>query len=183
MQELFNGAQRHILRIIRSGKAESTNKKYDVYFSKFKQWCFSNNLKCLPASVAAVAVYISGLVQKYAYESVLLAHFYSIKWYHDFNLLENPCVHKIIILMMEGSKRILSRPVSKKEPITAEHLKLIVQKFGADLKNLMNIRICAMFLLRYAGFLRYSEIANLKMCNLNFFDTYVSLYIECKTDV
>jgi len=127
LQELFNGAQRHILRIIRSGKAESTNKKYDVYFSKFKQWCFSNNLKCLPASVAAVAVYISGLVQKYAYESVLLAHFYSIKWYHDFNLLENPCVHKIIILMMEGSKRILSRPVSKKEPITAEHLKLIVQ--------------------------------------------------------
>ena len=123
-------------------------------------------------------MYISGLVQKSVSESVLLAHFYIIKWYHDFKLLENQCVHKMIILMIEGSKRILSRPVSKKEPITAEHLKHIVQIFGADLKNLMNIRICAMFLLGYAGFLRHSEIANLKMCNLNFFDTYVSLYIE-----
>ena len=51
------------------------------------------------------------------------------------------------------------------------HIKHIVKKFGADLKNLMNIRICAMFLLGYAGFLRNSEIANLKMCNFNFFDT------------
>ena len=73
-----DGTERHIPSIIRNGKAESTNKKYDVYISKFKQWCFSNNFKCLPASVVAVAVFISGLVQKYASESVLLAHFYSI---------------------------------------------------------------------------------------------------------
>jgi hypothetical protein len=33
-------------------------------------------------------------------------------------------------------------------------------------------------------FLRYNEMANLKMCNLNIFDTYISLNIESnKTDI
>lgn len=42
----------------------------------------------------------------------------------------------------------------------------------------------AMVLLSYAGFLRYSELANLKMSNLKIFSTYVSLHIEkSKTDV
>ena len=41
-----------------------------------------------------------------------------------------------------------------------------------------------MCLVGYAGFLRYNEIANLKMCNLNIFDTYISLNIESsKTDI
>ena len=86
--------------------------------------------------------------------------------------------------MIEGSKRILGRPIVKKAPITSIHLKKIVKKFGSDVKNLYNLRICAMCLVGYAGFLRYNEMANLKMCNLNIFDTYISLNIESnKTDI
>ena len=109
---------------------------------------------------------------------MFLAHYYSIKWYHDFSLLENPCDEKLIHMMMEGSKRILGKPVVKKEPISVSHLQKIVEKFGMDRSNLPNVRICAMVLLAFAGFLRYSEFANLKMCNLKFFGTYVCLNIE-----
>ena len=53
-----------------------------------------------------------------------------------------------------------------------------------DRSNLPNVRICAMVLLAFAGFLRYSELANLKMCNLKFFDTHVCLNTGFgKTDV
>jgi hypothetical protein len=91
---------------------------------------------------------------------------------------------KLINLIIEGSKRILGRPIVKKELITSIHLKKIVEKFGSDVKNLYNLRICAMCLVGYAGFLRYNEIANLKMCNLNIFYTYISLNIESsKTDI
>jgi len=59
-----------------------------------------------------------------------------------------------------------------------------VEKFGSDVKNVYNLKICAMCLVGYAGFLRYNEIVNLKMCNLNIFDTYISLNIESsKTDI
>ena len=180
----FTGCEKHILHVVKSSKAVSTNKKYDVYFKKFKEWCVRHHLNYLPASVASVAVYISGLVQQSVSESVLLAHFYSVKWYHDFNLLQNPCEDRLIQMMMEGSKRILGRPVVKKEPIMPIHLQRIVEVFGNDRGNLSNVRICAMTLLSYAGFLRYSELANLRMCNLKFFDTHVSIHIESgKTDV
>ena len=116
--------------------------------------------------------------------SVLQAHVYSIKWYHDFSLCTNPCDSKMITLLLEGAKRILSKPVSKKEPITPFHLRKIVDLFGTDLNNLQNLRICAMFLIGFAGFLRYSEISHLKMCNLSTFDSYIVLFIECsKTDI
>ena len=161
----------------------STNRKYEVYFKKFKEWCVRNTVNYSPASVASVAIYISGLVQQSVSESVLLAHFYSIKWFHDFYLLENPCDNKLIHMMIEGSKRILGRPVIKKEPITALYLEKIVRQFGADRKHLPNVRICTMMLVAFAGFLRYIELANLKMCNIKFVDSYVSLNIEGgKTD-
>ncbi|CAG2228960.1 unnamed protein product [Mytilus edulis] len=162
----FTGCEKSIFNIVRSSKAISTNKKYDVYFKKFKEWCMTYKVIPLPASVSSVAVYISGLVQQSVSESVLLAHFYSSKWYHDFSLVYNPCEDKLIQMMIEGAKRILSKPVLKKEPITADHLQKIVDKIGSDRAHLPNVRICAMMLVGYAGFLRYSEIANLKMCNI-----------------
>jgi len=110
----FSGAEERLLSIVKSSKAVSTNKKYDVYFQKFRGWCIQNNIGYLPASVEAFAVYISGLVQKSVSKSVVLSHFDSIKWFHDFNLLKNPCADKLINLMIEGSKRILGRPIVKK---------------------------------------------------------------------
>ncbi|CAG2256303.1 unnamed protein product [Mytilus edulis] len=87
-------------------------------------------------------------------------------------------------MIIEGAKRILSKPVLKKEPITADHLQNVVNKIGSDRAHLPNVRICAMMLVGYAGFLRYNEIANLKMCNIKKINTYVSLNIESgKTDV
>ncbi|XP_052090178.1 uncharacterized protein LOC127726763 [Mytilus californianus] len=180
----FIGCEKSIFNIVRSSKAISTNKKYDVYFKKFKEWCVTYKVIPLPASVSSVAVYISGLVQQSVSESVLLAHFYSIKWYHDFNLVYNPCEDKLIQMMIEGAKKILGKPILKKESITADHLQKIVDKIGIDRSHLPNVRICTMMLVGYAGFLRYSEIANLKMSNIKIFDTYVSLNIESgKTDI
>ena len=62
VHQQFEGCEQHVLRIVKSSKADSTNKKYDVYFKKFKEWCIRFKVSYLPASVASVAVYLSGLV-------------------------------------------------------------------------------------------------------------------------
>ena len=46
-----------IHRIMKCGKSENTNKKYDLYFNKFKKWCEMHNVQYLPAPVSAVAVF------------------------------------------------------------------------------------------------------------------------------
>jgi hypothetical protein len=46
------------------------------------------------------------------------------------------------------------------------------------------LRICVLFLLWFSGFLRYSELSNIKMKNLGFQDAYVKITIaKSKTDM
>ncbi|KAJ8305077.1 hypothetical protein KUTeg_017372, partial [Tegillarca granosa] len=82
-----------------------------------------------------------------------------------------------------GGRRILSKPVDKKEPVTVEILKKLIDKFG-DESNLFNLRICVICLLGFSGFLRYDELSNIKMKDISFEQGYIELFIrKSKTDV
>ena len=75
---------------------------------------------------------------------------------------------------------MLSKPFRKKEPITPGILKTNVLKFGdpTDLRKLRTV------LLGFSGFLRHSELANIKMNNIECFDTHIKIYIEkSKTNI
>ena len=168
---------------VEASKSNSTIKKYECYFKKFQQWCTSHSLQFLPASPTTVSLYIGGFIQQGTSVSILESSFYAIKWYHDFNFERNPCSNKVVCLILEGGKRLLSKPISKKDPITPDILHLIVQRFG-DKKDLSKLRICCLFLLGFSGFLRYSELSYIKMNNIEFHDTYIKLFIsKSKTDI
>ena len=86
-------------------------------------------------------------------------------------------------MIFEGGERILSKPLNKKQPITADMLKRIVLVYGKE-DDLQKLRICCMMLLGYAGFLRFNEIANIKASNLKVLPSHVEIVIEkSKTDV
>lgn len=52
------------------------------------------------------------------------------------------------------------------------------------LHDLLCVRVCAMFLIGFAGFFRYNELANLRVRNISFHEMYLSVHIESsKTDV
>jgi hypothetical protein len=83
------------------------------------------------------------------------------------HLFNNPCSNKLVNNVLEGGKRILSKPIKKKEPITAD----IIHKWFDFYKNnldLYNSRSLCMFLLAYAGFFRYKELSNIRMTNIAF---------------
>lgn len=45
---------------------------------------------------------------------------YSIAWAHSIAGYDNPCASNLVLNVAEGAKRQLSRPCSKKEPITPD---------------------------------------------------------------
>ena len=149
-----NCNESNIHEIIRHGKSDNTNKKYDFYFRKFRKWCETNDVQYMPASVGTVAVFLSSLVQSAVSNAVFSAYHYSIKWQHDVNLCVNPCENKMITLLCEGAKRILSRPVKKKDPINFEVLEKVVTYYSHDerVNDLSCVRICTMFLVGFSGF-------------------------------
>ena len=151
-------------------------------FNKFKSWCTNYNLCALPASVTTIAVYISYLVQREVSTSVLYSAYYGIKWEHDLNLFTSIFSEQFIQIILEGSVRILSKPVKKKEPITSI-LKTILRK-QYPINNIQKLRICCLLLLGYAGFLRFNELAQIRASNLKFSNSHLEILIESsKTDI
>ncbi|XP_071123255.1 uncharacterized protein [Mytilus edulis] len=169
--------------IVEASSSKSTVKKYKFYFGKFRIWCSDCQLEFSPANSTTVCFYIGSLIQQGVGVSVLESNFYSIKWYHDINFKYNPCSDKLLSNILEGGRRILSKPINKKEPITTDILKLIVSRYGSE-HDLSNLRVCLLCLLGFSGFLRYSELAKIKRNNIVFYDTHVEITIDkSKTDI
>ena len=179
---VFGTAAKRIPDIVLQAKASSTNKKYDEYFRKFDNWCATFGFTSLPALPNTLCIFLSHLVRKKVSSAVLESYYYAINWKHCCSLLSNPCETKMVKLILEGSKRILSTPVVRKEPVTVDILKKIVDFYSKDI-NLKSLRVCTMCLLGFSGFLRYNEISNIRMKDLSMHDEYVEILIRCsKTD-
>ena len=132
-----------------------------------------------------ISRYLIHLFQNGAPYSKMESAFYAIKWYYDCNpkVDVNPCDRKFLHLVLQGLKKLLSKPIVKKEPITPEHLKAIMELYGSS-NNLMNTRLCAMILIGYAGFLRFDELINIRRCDLEVYVSHVNIFIvKSKTDI
>lgn len=154
-----------------------------VLKKKWSKWCQKFNFTVFPVNKEHLMLFISSLVDKAISVSLLNNILYSISWVHGISGFKDPCKSSLISKMREGAKRMLSKPVIKKEPITPDMLHKIVLKFGKDNKNLLNLRFVAMCLLGFFGFLRYSELVNLKRSDFRIHDDRLELFIEkSKTD-
>ena len=67
-------------------------------------------------------------------------------------MVEFPTDHPLVRHVLAGAKRILAHKRTKKEPITAEILQKLYQRFVTEDSGLLVIRTMAICLLGYAGF-------------------------------
>ncbi len=159
--------------VLSTSRAPTTVAKYKKAFENWKLWCQRNSVCDIPAQKADIGRYYICLFNSGApFSRIEIAHC-AIKWFHDCSPLigQNPCDSKYLRLVIEGCKRILSRPKVKKEPITPEILSKLVFKYGNG-NDLKDIRLCAMTLLSYAGFFRHSELVDLRVCDVQFCPSY-----------
>lgn len=166
-------------------KAENTTKKYRYAFNNFSKWCktFTPNINYLPATDVHVAIYLTYLAKTFKSSSKIEEATYAITWAHNMSGLYNPCDSDLVKFVREGCIREHSQPVNKKEPVSPAVLTAVVEKFGRDNASLYELRTC-IFLLGYAGFLRFSEIVNIRRSHLTFYESYLKLFIaKSKTDV
>ena len=162
-----------------AGKADSTNKKYDNYFNKFRKWCELHSFSSLPATQNYLCLCISSLVFQRVSISVLNAVFCSISRFHIVSLRTNLCDEKIVKLCLEDSKRLLAKPVQKnKLPITVDMLKKIIDRIGKKDSTLSDLRTCTLCWLGFSRFCRYSELSNILMKDLEIFDTHLEINIQ-----
>lgn len=167
-----------------SSRSDNTTKTYKYAFDAWTKWCVFNNICSLPGSDIHVSLYLIENAEYAHSDSKINNIFYAISWAHKLAGLPDPCKSNLVISVREGALRLIGHSLSKKEPITPDILKHIVLLYGKDNANLKDLRVACMCLLSFSGFLRFSELANLKRNNIIFFDSHVKLHLEqSKTDI
>ena len=79
-------------------------------------------------------------------------------------------------------QRMLVKPKKKKQPITADMLRLLVDSMPSK-PSLTEVHLVASSLLAYAAFLRFDELVKLRCCNVRFKSDKMSVHVESsKTD-
>ena len=174
----------HLPRVVLSGKAPSTASKYSGAFARWKRWALTKQgIPVLPASPLHFCLYLSFLIQKSASPAPVEEAVNALTWVHTMAVVEDPTKHPLVAQVVAGAKRILAKPTTKKEPISAEILASLVQKFGQASASLTDIRTLTICLISYAGFFRFSEVTNLKESDVVIYQDHLEIFVESsKTD-
>ena len=137
----------------------------------------------LPAKEIYLALFISSMIQSNSSYAKFKQVYYRIKWTHNILGLRDPLKSPLLIALSNAAKRMLSKPVCKKEPIKPWHLQKLVKLFGGKNASLRDLRLLTMCLVGFAGFFRFSELINIRRNDIILYGKYLKIFIErSKTD-
>ena len=136
-------------------RAQATAKKYAGAFSRWKKWAMTKpEVIVFPAKPIHIALYLSFWSQKSQTSAPVEEAVNALAWCHMLACVDDPTKHPLVRQTLEGTKRMLAHKVTKKEPITPQILKLLVDRFAQDSATLSDIRTLSICLLGFAGFLQ-----------------------------
>ena len=168
-------------------RAQSTIKRYTAEIIKFKKWCSTNHIeKAIPTTIPIAATYIHNRFISSRSPSVTVAAHAALKWLHSLipKIIHNPFDSSICRNILESVKRSKTSPIKKKLPISPDMVHEILDLYTKPEANLAHLRTACMVVLGFTGFLRYSELSNIRVHHIERHETYIKILIpESKTDI
>ena len=186
-QDLHRLAVNIPVRVLEA-RAPSTVSTYSRAFMAFKDWSLKYEFKSLPASFHVVALYLEHLIESNCAYSKLECAFYGINWVHTIYGLSSPCDSGLVKSVLEAGKRALATMVVKKEPVSVEMMMQLCAKYATVHSSLTDLRVAALCVTAFNGFLRFNELTGLRCCDVKFSShgvaRFVQLFIvKSKTDI
>ena len=151
-----------------SGKADSTTKKYFGAFQRWKLWAEAKQeVPSFPAQEAHIVLYLQHLRQSVQSKSAIEEAVNALSWLHQAAGLLPVSGLPLVQAALAGHRRMLAQPKVRKEPVTAEMLRAMVDAAGPE-PSLSEVRLLAVCLLAFAGFLRCEELLKLVCADVEF---------------
>ena len=163
--ELRRLAQSLPATVLRS-RADSTSKKYLGAYQRWKTWAEARHEgPAFPVQAVHLALYLQHLSESVQSKAAVEEAVHALSWLHEVAGLESVGSMPIVQATLSGLRRVLAKPKTRKEPITADMLKAMVESVGSD-PSLTEVRLLAMCLIAFAGFLRCDELIKLKCSDI-----------------
>ena len=151
--------------VLRS-RADSTSKKYLGAYQRWKTWAEARHeVPAFPVQALHLALYLQHLSESVQSKAAVEEAVHALSWLHEVAGLESVGSMPIVQATLSGLRRVLAKPKTRKEPITADMLKAMVESVGSD-PSLTEVRLLAMCLIAFAGFLRCDELIKLKCSDI-----------------
>ena len=163
--ELRRLAQSLPATVLRS-RADSTSKKYLRAYQRWKTWAEARHeVPAFPVQAVHLALYLQHLSESVQPKTAAEEAVHALSWLHEVAGLESVGSMPIVQATLSGLRRVLAKPKTRKEPITADMLKAMVVSVGSD-PSQTEVRLLSMCLIAFAGFLRCDELIKLKCSDI-----------------
>ena len=107
---------------------------------------------------------------------------YALAGVHSVAGIPSPTDSSFVMTTVEVLRMMPSRSAQKKEPITIDMLRAMVQD-TVEHDTLANVRLTTACLLAFAGFLWFNKLVNIRPCDLCFSNDMLTLFLpRSKTD-
>lgn len=144
-------------------RAGSTRKAYEADFRNFEQWCALQGLDAMPATPAAVAVYLTHLADSGRKVATIERALTGIVHAHRSRGVDWPRAHPAIANVMAGIRRRVGTAPTQKAPVVDELLAAMLATLNEDLRG---HRDRALLTLGWSGAFRRSELVALTVANV-----------------
>ena len=155
-----------LLDLLQKSRAVSTSRKCENRFIRWNKWALNSGLgrgDILPAKEFTVAIYLCSLIQSVSCRAPVILFFYAIKWIHEMYAFKSPTDSKLVCNVRK--KNFITNSY---KPVTEDILLNVYIMIYEDY-NLKSQRIICACLLAFAGFMRSSELFNIKVSHIMFF--------------
>ena len=180
--ELRRLAQALPATVLRS-RADSTTKKYLGAYKRWKIWADARQgVPSFPVQELHLVLYMQHLSESTESKAAVEEAVHALSWLHGVAGLQPLGGSPLVKATLEGLRRILAKPKVRKEPVTADMLKAMVEAAGPA-PSLTEVRLLAVCLVAFAGFMRCDELVKLKCEDITFnTESMVVRIVSSKTD-
>ena len=156
--------------------ADSTVRGYKLAFDRWRKWAVANDFVPLPARSVAVSLYLVELLETSKTSSPVTLALSAIKWAHEKACLPLP-VDGMVEQVASAARRELARPPVRKEPLKKEQIRQIVDELLEE-GGALHLRTAVMVSVGFAGFMRWNDLEQIKVCDLTFHRKYMEVRLS-----
>lgn len=144
-----------------ASRAPGTLEGYHRAFNRWKLFARDTlQIQPFPVSPFNLALYLQHLLGLTNSSSSINAAFYAVNWFHTLAGVESPTLHPAVIAIKEGAVRLSGKEIHRKEHLEADHLTSLASQI--NFQDLLQLRNFVMFLLSFSGFMKASEVLELR---------------------
>ena len=164
--------------VILASKAPNTLSKYRLAWQQWQRWSTRfPTVSRFPAKPFEVALYLRELLNTATNIAPIHAAVYGIHWAHQAAGVSSPTDHEFVKATVEGCRRLLAKPIRPKDPLPVTVFPNLVASLGGPEATLDQLRLLVLCLVGYAGFMRISELLQVKIKQITFHDSHMSIEV------